>query len=142
LVIKSNTGGFKMVKKVIIGTIAVFVAWMVLDALIHQVILGAAYKATAELWRPMEEMKNVLMVIVVLISAVVFVYIYAEFVAKKSMNTAIKYGIIFGIGVGISMGYGTYAVMDIPYFMALTWFLGTVVETTLGGMLLGIIVKE
>lgn len=131
-----------MVKKVIIGTIAVFVAWMVLDALIHQVILSSAYKATADLWRPMEEMKNVLMVIVILISAIVFVYIYAEFVAKKSMNTAIKYGIIFGIGVGISMGYGTYAVMDIPYFMALTWFLGTVVETTLGGMLLGIIFKE
>ena len=131
-----------MVKKVIIASIAVFVAWMVLDAIIHQVILGSAYRATADLWRPMAEMKNVLMVIVVLISAIVFVYIYAEFVAKKSMNTAIKYGIIFGIGVGISMGYGTYAVMDIPYFMALTWFLGTVVETTLGGMLLGIIVKE
>lgn len=131
-----------MVKKVIIGTIAVFVAWMVLDALIHQVILSSAYKATADLWRPMEEMKNVLMVIVVLISAIVFVYIYAEFVAKKSMNTAIKFGIIFGIGAGISMGYGTYAVMEIPYFMALTWFLGTVVETTLAGMLLGIIFKE
>jgi hypothetical protein len=131
-----------MVKKVIIGSIAVFVAWMVLDALIHQVILGSAYQATADLWRPMEEMKNVLMVIVVLISAIVFVYIYAEFVAKKSMNAAIKYGIIFGIGAGISMGYGTYAVMDIPYFMALTWFLGTVVETTLAGMLLGIIFKE
>jgi hypothetical protein len=131
-----------MVKKVIIGTIAVFVAWMVLDALIHQVILSSAYKATADLWRPMEERKNVLMVIVILISAIVFVYIYAEFVARKSMNTAIKFGIIFGIGAGISMGYGAYAVMEIPYFMALTWFLGTVVETTLAGMLLGIIFKE
>lgn len=131
-----------MVKKIIIGSIAVFIAWYVLDALIHQVILSSAYKATEDLWRTPEEIKMVLMTIVILISAIVFVYIYAEFVAKKSMNTAIKYGIVFGLGAGISMGYGTYSVMDIPYFMAFTWFLGTVVETTLGGMLLGIIFKE
>ena len=34
------------------------------------------------------------------------------------------------------------AVMPIPYYMALTWFLGTLVETTLGGILTGLIIKE
>jgi hypothetical protein len=131
-----------MVKKLILGTLAVFVAWYILDFVIHMVILSSQYAATAHLWRPEAEMKNVLMIIVGLISALVFVYIYAGFVANKSMNTAIKYGVIFGIGAGISMGYGSYSVMPITYLTALVWFLGTLVETTVGGILLGLLVKD
>lgn len=131
-----------MVKKIIIASIAVFIAWYLLDALLNVVILSSAYKATAKLWRLEAEMKNVLMGIVILVAAIVFVYIYAEFVANKSMATAIKYGIIFGIGAGISMGYRTYAVQPITDFTAFSWFLGTIVKTTVGGMLLGIIFKE
>ena len=52
------------------------------------------------------------------------------------------YGLLLGISWGISMGYGSYSVMPIPYHMALAWFLGTVVEMTLGGLLLGLIIKE
>jgi hypothetical protein len=39
------------------------------------------------------------------------------------------------------MAYGSYAVMPIPYAMALTWFLGSVVKITIGGLILGAIVK-
>lgn len=53
-----------------------------------------------------------------------------------------KYGFLYGIAVGVGMGYGTYSVMPIPYFMALTWFLGSVLEATLGGLLLGIIIRK
>jgi hypothetical protein len=52
------------------------------------------------------------------------------------------YGLLFGVAMGIGMGYGTYAVMPIPYSMALTWFLGTVVEATVGGLLAGLIVRS
>jgi hypothetical protein len=40
------------------------------------------------------------------------------------------------------MGYGTYSMMPIPYCMALTWFLGTVIKAVLGGLLLGAIIKN
>lgn len=42
----------------------------------------------------------------------------------------------------ISFAYGTYAVMPIPYRMAPTWFVGTIVGTTLGGLLLGLIIRK
>lgn len=90
----------------------------------------------------MEEMKNGLMVIVGLIAAATFVYIYAAFISNKSMATAVKYGVIFGIGAGVSMGYGSYSVMPITYGIALGWFLGTLVNATVGGILLGLLVKE
>ncbi len=131
-----------MVKKSVIAIIAVFVLWSILDFVIHGVLLSKAYKATADLWRPMAEMKMGLMRIVVLISAIAFVLIYVLFINEKNMKTALKYGILFGIAAGISMGYGTYSVMPIPYKMAFIWFWGTLIEATLGGLVIGLIICE
>ena len=131
-----------MVKKSIIVIIAVFILWSILDFVIHGVLLSEAYKATAELWRPMEEMKMGLMRIVVLISAIAFVLIYTLFINEKNVKTALKYGILFGVAMGISMGYGTYSVMAIPYNMAFTWFWGTLIEAALGGLVMGLIIRD
>lgn len=128
-----------MNKKFLLGTIAVFVVWEILDYLMHEVILSGQYEATMSLWRT--DMKMGLLVVVVLIAAAAFTYIYAEFVANKSVATALKYGLVYGIGAGVSFAYGTYAVMDIPYSMALTWFLGTIVETMVAGYVLAMIIK-
>lgn len=131
-----------MFKRIVLAVIAVFVAWSVMDLVIHGVILRPTYEATKEFWRPEKEMKMGLMYVVLLISATVFVSLYAKFVGKKSVATALKFGVLFGLGAGISMGYGTYAVMPIPYKIAITWFLGTVAETAVAGLLVGAIVKE
>ena len=79
--------------------------------------------------------------VAVLISTAAFVFIYAALVANKTVRSGIGYGLLFGVGVGAGMGYGTYAVMPIPYSMALTWFLGTVVEAAVGGLLVGLIMN-
>jgi hypothetical protein len=131
-----------MMKRIVLAVLAVFVAWSVMDFVIHGVILMQTYKDTAQLWRPMEQMKFGLMRVVMLVTAVVFVSLYAFFVGKKSVATALKFGLLFGLGTGISMGYGTYAVQPIRHKIALTWFLGTVVETAAAGLLTGSIVKE
>jgi len=131
-----------MSKQGIYATAAIFVAWSVLDYLIHGVILAGAYAASPQLWRPQEEMILWLIYFAVLVSAGTFVYIYDRFFADKGVGTGVAYGIVFGIGAGISMGYGSYAVMPLPYSIALGWFLGTLVEATVAGLLVGLIVKE
>ena len=40
------------------------------------------------------------------------------------------------------MGFGSYSVMPIPESLAAAWFLGTVVKSAVGGLLIGGIVKE
>lgn len=131
-----------MTKKAILAVLAVFVAWSVLDFIIHGLILGGQYQATADLWRPENEMMMGLMYFVTLVSAAAFVGIYALLVCRKEMGRAIQYGLLFGVSVGIGMGYGFYSVSPITHTIALVWFLGTVVETTVAGVLLGLIVKE
>lgn len=131
-----------MTKKIILATLAVFITWSILDFILHEYILSSAYQATAYLWRPISEMKTGLVYIVKLLSALVFVTIYARLIFPKNMNYAVSFGILFGIGTGISMGYGTYSVLPIPYSMAFGWFLGTLVNTLFGGLILGWLVTE
>lgn len=127
-------------KRIVLAVIAVFVLWTVMDMFIHGMLLLDTYKATEQLWRPDAEIKNGLLTVVGLISAITFVLIYA-LMGSKSVATGFKYGLLFGLGAGVSFGYATYAVMPIPYNLALTWFLGTWAEATVGGIVAGLIVK-
>ena len=108
-------------KKLLLATLGVFLAWSAMDFVIHGWILRSPYAATASLWRPMGEMKMALMYFTVLISALAFVLIYSLFFSRKGIFTGLAYGLLFGIGTGLPMGYGSYSVMPIPYFMAFTW---------------------
>lgn len=124
-------------KRLLIAIAAIFVAWQIVDAIVHFLILGPVYAETEELWRPMEEMKMGLIRLVSLIGATVFCYTYARFVSGKSLRTGVVYGVLWGVAYGTSMAYGMYATMPIPYHMALVWFVGTLARLTLAGLLAG-----
>jgi len=135
-------GGIIMLKRILLATLAVFVAWQLLDYVIHGVILMGAYEDTKELWRPMEEFKFVAMYVQAILVALFFTTVYGWLIKPKSMKNALLYGFLIGLAFGTSMGYGTYSWMPIPYFMAFTWFLGTTVKFIVAGLLLGLIVKD
>lgn len=129
-------------KRIILAVIAVIVAWTVMDYVIHRVILSSAYEQTAELWRPMEEMKMGLMYVVMALVAISFVLIYDRLISRKSLKKATLYGALFGVGYGVSMGYGSYAYMPITYGIAFTWFLGSLAEMIVAGLIVGAIIKD
>ena len=131
-----------MTKRIVLGILAVFVTWQVLDFVIHGVLLKSTYQATASLWRPEAEMKMGLMMLVGLVAAVCFVCLYAWLVRPKSWAAGLSYGLIFGVATGVSMGYGTYSVMPLPQSLPLAWCVGSIVETAIAGLLVGWIVKE
>jgi hypothetical protein len=131
-----------MVKKACLAVVAVFIGWAVVDFVIHGILLQASYVATADLWRPMGEMKMWLTYLVTFLNGLLFVLIYALLVGTKSLGTGLLYGCLFGLTAGISMGYGTYAVQPVPYSMALSWFLGTLFRGVLAGLITGAIVKD
>ena len=130
-----------MFKRSLLAMLAIFVVWSGWEFLLHGVLLGATYLETPELWRPVNEMKMELMHVVRAISTIGFVLIYVRLVDRKSMSSALCYGLLIGIIFGISMGYGTYSVQPIPQKLALSWFLGELVKMLAGGLLLGLIVR-
>jgi hypothetical protein len=131
-----------MKKKSLYAVVAVFVLWSLMDFLLHGVLLSDLYAATASLWRPPSEMRHGLLHVVRLISALCYVGIYACLVSEKSMGRALRYGVLYGVAAGVGMGYGSYAVMPIPYYLALAWFLGAVAEALAGAVILGLVLTE
>jgi len=131
-----------MAKRASLAVVAVFICWAVVDFVIHGILLQSSYVDTANLWRPMEEMKMGLTYSVTFLSCLVFVLVYVLFFGKKGLGVGLAYGGLFGFSAGISMGYGTYSVQPIPYMMAFTWFVGSVVEGLLAGLIVGAIIRE
>ena len=131
-----------MLKRTIIAVIAVFIVWSILDFLIHGFFLRPTYEATANLWRPMNEMKMPLMYFVTFVFTVCFVMIYGLMVGQKTLLSGIKFGILFGLATGISMGFGSYSYMPIPLSLAWSWFLGSWIEAIIAGVIVGAIIKS
>ncbi len=133
-----------MVKRIVLAVIVVFVAWVVMDFVIHGVLLMPTYEETAELWRPQEEMQKFmpLMHVKTLLISVCFVLLYGLLVDKKNLATGIKYGVILGLMFGISMGLGSYSYSPIPLMLAVSWFAGVLVEMVTAGAIVGAVVKK
>lgn len=129
-------------KKFIICTLAIFIVWTLLDFLVHAVYLKDYYLLTADLWRPAGEAKMFLNSIVVLTGSALFCLIYMLFVDKKTIGRALGFGILMGASVGIFMGYGFYAFSPVPYHMAMTWFLISVVEGVIAALILALVAKS
>ena len=130
-----------MLKRTILAVVVTFIAWSILDFVIHGVLLQPTYEATASLWRPMDEMNMPLMYLVTLAYMACFVALYAVFVGEKSISTGIKFGALFGLATGISMGFGSYSYIPIPLSLASSWFAGTLVQSIVAGGLVGAIIK-
>lgn len=131
-----------MFRKLLLGTSAVFAVWTGLDFFFHGLVLGEYYKETAHLWRPTEEAKMVLNSIVVLVSSFMFTLIYTILVNPKGMRIGLIYGVLFGVAAGMTLGYGAYAFMPVPYFMAFIWTVTGLVEGIAGGAAVGLLVKD
>jgi hypothetical protein len=125
-----------MRKTLLIGTIAVFVVWTVMDIVIHGMLLMSTYEQTAALWRPMEEMKQSVLHATTLVSALFFAVIYVQGFAGGGVRKSLLFGVYFGMAVGVSMGFGTYSVQPIPLSLAVSWLLGTLAEAVVGALVL------
>jgi hypothetical protein len=128
--------------RILLAILAVFATWTVLDFIMHGVVLAAAYQATAQLWRPMNQMKTIVLHVTTVIAAIAFVMIYVRLISPKDIVRGLEYGLLFGIATGVSMGFGTYSVMPISLYMASVWLIGSIIAMALGGIIVGAIIKQ
>lgn len=128
-----------MNKRFWIGVVVVFVAMEVLMFLIHGVILSSAYQATQSLWRP--DMQSLMWVYHVLsiIGAFFFTLIFSKGYEGKGAPEGVRYGLYVGIWMSSGMAYGSYAMINMPYSLALQWFIYGVIEYLIYGILLAVV---
>jgi hypothetical protein len=51
----------------------------------------------------------------------------------------VRYGLYIGIWMSIGMAYGTYAMIAIPYSLALQWFIYGIIQYVIYGVLLSLV---
>ena len=126
-------------KKLLIGFVAVFLTLEVLDALIHGVILMSTYMAMQSVWRADMMAKMWVLHVVKLITAFFFVVIFSKGYENKGIMEGIRYGFYVGMIVASGFGLGTYASFPIPHALALHWFVLTLIEYVIAGVVVALV---
>jgi hypothetical protein len=128
-----------MTRKVLLGALAAFVTIEVLDFLIHGVLLASTYESLSSLWRPDMSAKMWIIHVVALIGSFFFAFVFSKGYEKKGIGEGLRYGFYIGCWMGTGFAYGTYAMIAIPYSLALQWFLYSVVEYIIAGMVVALV---
>lgn len=132
----------KMSVKCLIPIGAVFATIFVFEWLFHGVYMMPAYQATAEHWRPMEEMQQLwpICLLTKLIMAFAITYLYYWIAGScPSQGKCIKKGAKFGFKIGLLLGaqqFASYIWLPIDMSMAVNWFVGNVIMGVLVGVVL------
>jgi hypothetical protein len=123
-----------MNKKVWLGFIATFITIEILEAIVNFVILNPAYQSTTQVWRPDMMSKMWIFHLVMLIGSFFFAFIFSKGFENKGIIEGVRYGIYVGIWLSVGKAYGTYAMIAIPYSLALQWFIYGLLEYVIAGV--------
>ena len=70
-----------------------------------------------------------------------FTFIFSKGYEGKGLLEGVRYGLYVGLMVALPMAYGSYAMMPIPYSLALQWFIYGTLEYMIAGVVLALIFK-
>jgi len=135
-------GGISTAKRLVLSSLAIFVAWTLLDLLLHRFLLAPIYEVSPDLWRPVHEMNVALIYAVTFVLLGVFVGIYKLLVRPKSLRAGLWVGAFIGLALGVSSGFGTFLHMPIPLALAWGWFIGGWLKGLAAGAIVGAVIVD
>lgn len=127
-------------KRFILASIAVFVAYEIIDSIVHALILCGTYETLKDIWRPDMEQKMWIMYIAVLFFSFLFVYIFTKGYENKGIAEGIRYGLLIGLLINIGMFY-QYVVYPLPLTLVVQWFIYGMIQYIICGIIASIIYK-
>ncbi len=129
------------IKRFIIAAIAVFIAIVVLNYVVHSVILMATYESLKEIWRPDMMEKMWIMWITDLVFAFLFTYIFTIGYEGKGWLEGLRYGILIGLIVPVIGAFNQYAVYPLPFTLAIQWAVYGFIKAIILGIIASLIYK-
>ncbi len=131
-----------MNKKVWLGFIVVFIVLEILMFLVDGVLLMSTYNSIQGVWRPDMNSKIWIYHVINIFTAFFFSFIFSKGYEKKGIMEGVRYGFYIGVWMSVGMAYGSYAMIAIPYSLALKWFIYGVIEYIIAGAALAMVFKE
>jgi hypothetical protein len=131
-----------MLMKLVLSGLAILLAWIVFDILMHRLILRPLYERDTGLWRSFDQLNVVLIYLVTFTLIAIFVLTYWLLIRPKSLVAGVSFGALLGLALGMSAGLGTYIHMPIPRALAWGWLMGGWLKGIAAGLILGILIHE
>src|SRR2546425_10045266 len=129
-------------KRWLLASVAVFVAIGVLEFLIHGVLLSDLYRQTASVWRPEAEMRQMMWIFwggdLVFAPFFALIYVKGYEKGKPGLGQGVRYGLYVGAMLSVMTGFAWYVILPIPPGLAVYWFLASLVEFTVLGVVAGL----
>ena len=125
-----------MNKKVWIGFIAVYVAMVITNMVIHMGLLTSLYhsEAVMKLMRPESDGTFWIYFVTSAIVSFFFTLIFSKGYEGKGMAEGVRYGLYVGLLMATPMAYDSYASYPIPYSLALQWFIYGIIQYIILGV--------
>lgn len=133
------------VKKWLIASVVAFIAFAVMEWIVHGSILADAYKAKPELWATEATMKANAWALYVgqLIYAGMFALIYTKgYEGKPGLGEGFRYGLYMAFFTAVPRFLVNYAVMPYTANIAVTWLISGIIESVILGLIVGLIYRK
>jgi hypothetical protein len=130
-----------MNKRIWIGFFVVFIAMAVTSIIIHSLLLASYWESEsmASVWRADMSQKMWIFYIIYIFQAFFFVLIYSKWQKGKGIVEGIQYGTYFGFMMSVSAAYSLYAMIPMPYVIALRWFFYGMIQYIVIGILVALV---
>ncbi|MBI4003758.1 MAG: hypothetical protein HY353_01940 [Candidatus Omnitrophica bacterium] len=132
-------------KRWLLATAGAFAVILLGDTVIHHMWLGDFYRANAQWWRPateMEAMRGLMFVSQALLAALLtFIYMKGYEPGKGSLGQGFRFGVLMGLLLAVPSSLMHLVVYPYPAALVLSWLVGTLLEVTLAGIMIGYIYK-
>ncbi len=125
-----------MNKKLWIGFVAVFVTTQIIEGLVDFYLLDPIYSSYSHIWRPIAEMKLWMLPVTGMFFSFFFVFIFSKGYERKGVAEGIRFGLFVALMVALPRAYGDYALMQIPYSLAVQRVLFGSLEYVIAGAVL------
>jgi hypothetical protein len=125
-----------MNKRIWIGFVTVFVAAQLIEGFVGFILLGPTYAHFPQIWRPIAEVKLWMLPVTGIFFSFFFVFIFSKGYEGKGFLEGVRYGTYAALMIILPHAYNSYATLQIPYSVALQWFILGTLEYLIAGALL------
>jgi hypothetical protein len=125
-----------MNKRIWVGFVTVFVTTQFIEGLVGFILLGPTYNQYSHIWRPIAEIKLWMLPVTGAFFSFFFVFIFSKGYEGRGLLEGVRYGTYTALMIVLPHAYNSYATLQIPYSVALQWFLSGTLEYILAGVLL------
>ncbi len=137
----NHSEGLMNIKRFLSASIGVFITNQITDPIIHGPILADFYADTSHIWRTDMMSKMWLMFVISAIFSTLFVFIYTKANENKGVFEGARYGLVIGLMMNSVHMFSQYVVYPIPLQLVVLWFVFTMMQFILYGIVTALIYK-